>query len=84
MPYRPISQIGTGAPVIFPIVGSGSDLRQMVLQLALRIKTTVGDPVTEQDSVASVNLTLHFVFKDLNISVGGKVDDQLCIIELSL
>ena len=76
VPYRPVTQISKGAPVIFSIPGTGSDykdLTQTVLQLAVCIKTMDGAPVIEQDNVAFDNLTLHSVFKDLEISVGGKL-----------
>ncbi len=76
MPYRPVIQITRGGQVIFSIAGAGSDykyLKQTVLQLSACIKTADGALVTEQDNVAFTNLNLHSVFKDLEVSLGGKL-----------
>ena len=48
-------------------------LSQMVLEVSVRIRATDGAAITEDDKTAFVNLPLHSIFRECQISLNQKV-----------
>ena len=74
--YRPISAINRNNVIEFNIAGNGSnyiDLRSTKLYVKARILHKDGSPISNEDEVAFVNLTLCSLFRQCNISLQQKL-----------
>lgn len=73
--YRPVSQVSGNSTLVFNIPGSGpayTDLSRTYLHI--RAKITKGDgPLTAGDPVAPVNLWLHSLFSQCDITLQQKI-----------
>ena len=73
--YRPVSQISFNSPLEFNISGSGSaytDLSRTYLHLRARI-TKQGKPLEQDDDVGPVNLWLHSLFTQCDVTIQQKL-----------
>ena len=73
--YRPVSQPGGDSALIFDISGSGpayTDLSRTYLHLRARI-TNKGAPITPDEGVSTVNLWLHSLFSQCDITLQQKM-----------
>ncbi len=74
--YRPVSAINRNNVIEFNVDGNGSNyinLRSTKLYVKARILHKNGTPVSLEDKVAFVNLTLCSLFKQCNISLQHKL-----------
>ena len=68
--YRPVSQITKGSPITFTIPPTSSaykDLKRTLLHVKCRILKD-GKPVTAENKVALANLSLHSIFRQVDVS----------------
>ena len=73
--YMPVSQVNTDAPIEYNITGSGSaftDLKRTYLHLRARI-TKNGVPLKPEDMVGPVNLWLHSLFTQCDVTLQQKM-----------
>lgn len=74
--YHPLANIRDGSPVEFNISGSGEeymDLASSYLYVKAKIVKSDGTSLTENDSVAPVNLFLHSLFSQIDVSLNERV-----------
>ena len=74
--FRPISQINKGSTIQFQINGTSGEyilLNKTRLHLKLRILRPDGTPVDSSDNVALVNLALHSVFRQCDVSLNQTI-----------
>ena len=74
--YRPSTQINNSGPLEFVISGTSSDyvlLSKTRLHVKVKIKKADGDDVTDADNVALVNLSLHSLFRQVDISLNQTI-----------
>ena len=72
--YRPTTTITEGASIDFTIPGSGAsyiDWKKSRMYVKCRITRSDGTTLTEDDHVGPVNLTLHSLFRQVDVLVGG-------------
>ena len=70
--FNPVSTFSSSAPVEFIITGSCDeyiDLQNTLIEIKARIKTTDGEPATNQEPLAPVNNTLHSMFSQVDIAL---------------
>jgi hypothetical protein len=73
--FRPVSQSGNDTPIEFNISGAGAaytDLSRTYLHLRARI-TKNGNPIEDTDDVSPINLFLHGLFSQVDISLQQKL-----------
>ena len=75
MEYHPISSLANRAPIDFDIPGSGEQyIDTNNIQLYVRakiIRPGVGNNLAEDSTVAPVNLLLHSLFSQVDVSLNG-------------
>ena len=74
--YRPTSQISKGAPLEFSVTGNSShyiDLKRTRLYLKCRITKPDGTAITKEDHVGLVNIPLHSMFRQVEMSLQHEV-----------
>lgn len=74
--YHPLANIHDGGPVEFNISGSGEDyidLSSSYLYVKVKITKPNGDPLPDNEPVAPVNLFLHALFSQIDISLNERV-----------
>ena len=73
--YQPVSSVQNRAPLDFDVPGSGEHYIHLAnIQLYIRAKILNADGVTPLDvnnTVAPVNLMLHSMFSEVDISLNG-------------
>ena len=70
--YNPIAAIALGQPIEFNISGGGQnylDLANTQLYVKAQILRQNGNPLLDADDVGPVNLFLHFLFSEVDISL---------------
>ena len=74
--YRAVSQISNSSCIEFNISGTSSDyilLSKTRLYVQLRLLKADGTPVTNLDNVALVNLSLHSLFRQVDVMLNQKL-----------
>lgn len=74
--YHPLANIRDGGPVEFNISGSGEeylDLSASYLYVKVKITKSDGSPLPEKEPVAPVNLFLHAIFSQVDVSLNERV-----------
>lgn len=75
--YRPVSQISNTSAIEFNISGTSSDyilLSKTRLYLQVRIiNSTNNSPITEDDDVSFVNLSMHSLFRQVDVMLNQKL-----------
>lgn len=74
--YHPIANIKDGGPVEFNISGSGEeymDLSSSYLYVKVKIVKSDGSVLPEKEAVAPVNLFLHALFSQVDVSLNERV-----------
>ena len=72
--YHPLITVGDGSPVEFDISGTGEDyvdLANTLLYVQVKITKRDGDNLYAGAAVAPVNLFLHSLFSQVDISLNG-------------
>lgn len=70
--YRSVGPLTKGSVIEFNIPGTSSDyidLKRTRLYVSIQILNPAGEPVTAKDLVAPVNLTMHSLFKQVDVSL---------------
>ena len=70
--HRPSTQINNSGPLEFVINGTSSDyvlLSKTRLHVKVKIKRSDGNDVTADDNVALANLSLHSMFRQVDVSL---------------
>ncbi|GFT20817.1 uncharacterized protein F54H12.2 [Trichonephila clavipes] len=73
--FHPIANVTDGGPVEFLISGSGEDyldLSQTQLYVKAKILKNDGKVLTDDDKIGPVNLFLHSLFSQVDISLNGR------------
>ncbi|XP_055936853.1 uncharacterized protein F54H12.2-like [Argiope bruennichi] len=73
--FHPIANASDGGPIEFLISGSGEeylDLSQTLLQVKAKILKSDGKTLTTEDKVGPVNLFLHSLFSQVDVSLNGR------------
>ena len=68
----PASNIGENSPIEFYIAGNGDDyidLKKTILSVKFKVVKEDGSFLTMNDRVAPINLTLHSLFSEVNLSL---------------
>ncbi|GFW79463.1 uncharacterized protein F54H12.2 [Trichonephila clavipes] len=88
--FHPIANVSDGGPIEFVISGSGEeylDLSQTQLYVRAKILRNDGRLITEENKVGPVNLFLHSLFSQVDISLNERELSHpvviLTLIELS-
>ncbi|GFU58839.1 uncharacterized protein F54H12.2 [Trichonephila clavipes] len=74
--FHPIANVTDGGPVEFLISGSGEDyldLSQTQLYVKAKILKNDGKVLTDDDKIGPVNLFLHSLFSQVDISLNGRI-----------
>ncbi|GBO05178.1 hypothetical protein AVEN_122124-1 [Araneus ventricosus] len=74
--YFPLSNIRDGSPVEFHISGSGDeylDLADSYIHVKAKITKSDGAPLPDNEPVATVNLFLHSLFSQVDVSLNGHI-----------
>ena len=74
--FRPIGQISQGSVIQFNISSDSTnyiDLKKSRLHLKAQIQQPDGKPVTDKDLVGLVNLSLHALFRQVDVMLQQKV-----------
>lgn len=74
--FHPLSNVFDGGPVEFHISGSGDefiDLSQTQLHVQAKILKSDNKPLTEDDKIGPVNLFLHSLFSQVDISLNDRI-----------
>ena len=74
--YKPIGQIVEGGPIEFNISGNSADyidLQKSRIAIKVKVQTSKGVAVTSENAVALVNLSLHALFRQLDVTLQQKV-----------
>lgn len=74
--YHPLANIRDGGPVEFNISGSGEDymdLSSSYLHVKVKIVKSDGTSLSEKEPVAPVNLFLHSLFSQVDLSLNERV-----------
>ena len=74
--FHPLANVSDGGPVEFNISGSGEeylDLSQTQLYVKVKIVGKDGKPLAEKDKVGPVNLFLHSMFSQVDISLNERL-----------
>ncbi|GFS62173.1 uncharacterized protein F54H12.2 [Trichonephila inaurata madagascariensis] len=88
--FHPIANVSDGGPIEFVISGSGEeylDLSQTQLYVRAKILKSDGKLITDENKVGPVNLFLHSLFSQVDISLNVRESSHplviLTLIELS-
>ena len=74
--YRPVSQISNNSAIEFNISGTSMDyvlLSKTRLHIKVRLLKHDGSPIESTDDVALVNLSLHSIFRQVDILLNQKI-----------
>ena len=74
--YNPIASIADGTPIEFSITGGGQDyidLSNTELYVKVKVLRADNTPITNTDQVGPVNLLLHSLFSEVDISLNDTV-----------
>ncbi|GBO28745.1 Uncharacterized protein F54H12.2 [Araneus ventricosus] len=74
--YFPLSNIRDGSPVEFHISGSGDeylDLADSYIHVKAKITKSDGAPLPDDEPVAPVNLFLHSLFSQVDVSLNNRI-----------
>ncbi|GBN69183.1 hypothetical protein AVEN_76812-1, partial [Araneus ventricosus] len=74
--YIPLSNIRDGSPVEFHISGSGDeylDLDDSYIHVKAKITKSDGAPLPDNEPVAPVNLFLHSLFSQVDVSLNDRI-----------
>ncbi|GBM22488.1 Uncharacterized protein F54H12.2 [Araneus ventricosus] len=74
--YFPLSNIRDGSPVEFHISGSGDeylDLADSYIHVKAKITKSDGAPLPDNEPVAPVNLFLHSLFSQVDVSLNDRI-----------
>ncbi|GBM31293.1 Uncharacterized protein F54H12.2 [Araneus ventricosus] len=72
--YHPIANIRDGNPIEFSISGSGEDYIDLATQLYVKVKILKDNAkLGETDKVAPVNLLLHSLFSQVDVSLNDRL-----------
>ncbi|XP_035231451.1 uncharacterized protein F54H12.2-like [Stegodyphus dumicola] len=74
--FHPLANVSEGSPVEFNISGSGDeylDLSQTQLYVKVKILKSDGKPLTAESKVGPVNLFLHSMFSQVDISLNERL-----------
>ena len=74
--YKSIGQIAEGGPIEFNISGNSVDyidLQKSRIVVKLKLQTSAGQPVTVEHAVGLVNLSLHALFRQVDVTLQQKV-----------
>ncbi|GIX90849.1 uncharacterized protein F54H12.2 [Caerostris darwini] len=74
--FHPLSNVFDGGPVEFHISGSGEeyvDLSQTQLYVKAKIVKADGTPLEKDEKIGSVNLFMHFLFSQMDISLNDRL-----------
>jgi hypothetical protein len=72
--YHPLSTLASGAPIEFEINGSGEDyidFANSYLHVQAKITLPNGDDIDDGAAVGPVNLFLHSLFSQVDVSLNG-------------
>ena len=70
--YNPIASIADGTPIEFSITGGGQDyidLSNTELYVKVKVLRADNTPITATDPVGPINLLLHSLFSEVDISL---------------
>ncbi|GFX65950.1 uncharacterized protein F54H12.2 [Trichonephila clavipes] len=79
--FHPIANVTDGGPVEFLISGGGEDyldLSQTQLYVKAKILKNDGKVLTDDDKIGPVNLCLHSLFSQVDISLNGRNVSSSC------
>ena len=74
--YNPIASIADGTPIEFSITGGGQDyidLSNTELYVKVKVLRADNTPITATDPVGPINLLLHSLFSEVDISLNDTV-----------
>jgi hypothetical protein len=74
--FHPLANVSEGSPVEFNVSGSGDDyldLSQTQLYVKAKILKSDGKPITDEIKVGPVNLFLHSMFSQVDISLNERI-----------
>ncbi|XP_035205678.1 uncharacterized protein F54H12.2-like [Stegodyphus dumicola] len=74
--FHPLANVSEGSPVEFNVSGSGDDyldLSQTQLYVKVKILKNDGKPITAESKVGPVNLFLHSMFSQVDISLNERL-----------
>ncbi|GFW39872.1 uncharacterized protein F54H12.2 [Trichonephila clavipes] len=74
--FHPLSNVFDNAPVEFHISGSAEDyidLSQILLYVKAKIVKVDNTPITKDDTIGPVNLFLHSLFSQVDVSLNDRV-----------
>ena len=74
--YNPIASIADGTPIEFSITGGGQDyidLSNTELYVKVKVLRADNTPITATDQVGPINLLLHSLFSEVDISLNDTV-----------
>ncbi|GFX18320.1 uncharacterized protein F54H12.2 [Trichonephila clavipes] len=74
--FHPLSNVFDNAPVEFHISGSAEDyidLSQTQLYVKAKIKKVDNTPITKDDTIGPMNLFLHSLFSQVDVSLNDRV-----------
>ncbi|GFY10147.1 uncharacterized protein TNCV_360141 [Trichonephila clavipes] len=74
--FHPLSNVFDNAPLEFHISGSAEDyidLSQTQLYVKAKIVKVDNTPITEDDTIGPVNLFLHSLFSQIDVSLNDRV-----------
>jgi len=72
--YHPLSTLADGSPIEFEICGSGEDyldFSNSYLHVLAKVTKANGDELDDDEEVGPVNLFLHSLFSQIDISLNG-------------
>ena len=73
--FHPLSSVRDGGPIEFTISGSGEeyvDLAASYMHVKVKVTKSDGNVLTDTDSVAPVNLFLHSLFSQVDVSLNER------------
>ena len=74
--YHPITHITANSPIQFHVSGNSDyylDLAQSYVIVTVKLKKTDGTPISAEDKVGPVNLLLHSLFAEVEVSLNEKI-----------
>ena len=74
--YHPVTHITANSPIQFHIAGNSDyylDLAQSYLLVTVKLKKTDGSAIVDAEKVGPVNLLLHSLFAEVEVSLNEKI-----------
>ena len=74
--YHPVTHITANSPIQFHIAGNSDyylDLAQSYLHVTVKLKKTDGSAIVDAEKVGPVNLLLHSLFAEVEVSLNEKI-----------